>query len=77
MVLQPGTIHEVLNRRNPQLDVRTGKGSLTYDATWIRIKEADIKPVRCNPTTPVHLQNYDTQPLTIHSSSGKSSLIKH
>ncbi|KAJ4412864.1 hypothetical protein N0V82_008715 [Gnomoniopsis sp. IMI 355080] len=44
MVLTAGTIHDVLARRNPTLDVKTGKGSLSKDPGWEGAHYSLIKP---------------------------------
>lgn len=45
MVLTTGTIHDVLARRNPTLDVKTGKGGNTKDPRWYQVKYSSLRPV--------------------------------
>lgn len=45
MVLKEGTVHDVLARKNPTLQILTGKGSLSQDKSWINIDFGELRPV--------------------------------
>lgn len=47
MALTTGTIHDVLARRNPTLDVKTKKGANTKDPGWEMVVHKDLRPVCC------------------------------
>lgn len=46
MVLTTGTIHEVLARRNPTLDVKTKNGKNTKDPSYEKVERSSLRPVR-------------------------------